>query len=145
MYMTCFIFSCDICGVARAGVPFSNVVSWRKPDERRRLSKAAAQKHAKSLLRVDKDSRKIGKYAAMERTLFARFRARRDRGRKTSGRWVSHTARAILGELDRAAAAKFQGGRSWQQRWRRRFGIGIRRKTNCKSKSWEDSKPVLQR
>lgn len=134
----------DLCDV-HAGVPVSNVVIWRKPEERRRLSKASAQKHAQNLLRIDKASRKKGKYASMERTLFARFRARRDRGRKTSGRWVTHTARKILRDTDPEAAAKFKGAASWQQRWRRRFNIAIRRKTNCKNKAWEDSKPKLQR
>ena len=81
----------------------------------------------------------------MERTLFVRFKARRDRGRKTSGRWVSHTAKAILRELDPVALLSFKAGTAWQQRWRRRFNIAPRRKTNCKSKSWEETKPILCR
>ena len=106
------------------GVPWTTVVPWRKPAETRRLRKAAGQAHAGTLLRVDNESRKKGKYDAMEKELFALFKARRARGRKASARWLTHTARHLLKKNE------FKGGRSWRQRFRSRFNISVRKKTN---------------
>ena len=75
------------------GVPFGNLCRWRKPVERRKLAVAVAQTHASTLLRIDKDSRRVGKYAEMEKELFKRFKARRARARKASPRWLTHMAR----------------------------------------------------
>jgi len=75
------------------GVAWGNLSRWSKPEERRRLAVAAAQVHACTLLRIDKDSRRVGKYAEMERQLFERFKARRARARKASPRWLTHMAR----------------------------------------------------
>ena len=73
------------------GTPFGNLSRWR--NDRRALAVAAAQEHASTLLRIDRTSRKVGKYAAMERQLFDRFKARRARARKASPRWLTHMAR----------------------------------------------------
>jgi hypothetical protein len=127
------------------GVPFSNTSKWRKPDEHRRILRAASKAHASSLLRIDTVSRKKGKYDAMERELHALFKRRRARGRKASARWLSHTAKHLLKQSDPAAAVNFQAGDSWRRRFRARFNISIRRKTNCKNTTWEETKPVLQR
>ena len=75
------------------GIPFTNLNRWSQPEERRRLAVATAQAHAGTLLRIDKESRKKGKYATMEQQLFDRFKARRARGRKASPRWLTHMAR----------------------------------------------------
>ena len=75
------------------GVAWGNLSRWSKPAERRRLAIAAAQVHAGTLLRIDKTSRRVGKYAKMERQLFERFKARRARARKASPRWLTHMAR----------------------------------------------------
>ena len=127
------------------GVAFTNVVKWHKPEEHHRLLKAAARKHASSLLRIDKESRKKGKYAAMERDLFVLFKRRRARNRKSSGRWLTHMARHLLRQSNPTAALTFKGGKTWRKRYRARFGISVRKKTNCKNTTWEETKPVLQR
>ena len=75
------------------GIPFGNLHRWSQPEDRRRLAVAAAQAHAGTLLRIDKESRKKGKYATMEKELFDRFKARRARARKASPRWLTHMAR----------------------------------------------------
>ena len=127
------------------GVAFSNTSKWRKPEEHRRQLKAAAREHAGSLLRVDRTSRKQGKYVAMEKELFSIFKSRRARGRKASARWLTHTARHLLLQQDPVAAAGFKGGNSWRRRFRARWGISIRKKTNVKNTTWEETKPILQR
>ena len=127
------------------GAPFGNLTRWRKPAERRRLAKAAGQEHAATLLRIDRESRKKGKYASMEKKLFASFKARRARGRKVSARWLTHMARNLLKAENEAAAAHFKGGPMWRRRFRLRWKISIRKKTNCKNQTWEETKPVLQR
>jgi hypothetical protein len=127
------------------GVAFTNVVKWRKPEEHRRLLKAAARAHAGSLLRIDQKSRKQGKYASMEKELFGVFKARRARSRKASARWLTHTARHLLRQSNAEAAAGFKGGKSWRRRFRNRWGLSIRKKTNGKNTTWEETKPVLQR
>ena len=127
------------------GIPFCNVVKWRKPEEHRRQLRAAARAHASTLLRINKESRKKGKYAAMEKELFGLFKARRARGRKVSARWLSHTARHLLRQSNPQAAASFKAGKNWRQRFRSRWGISIRKKTNGKNTTWEETKPVLQR
>ena len=128
------------------GMPFSNLIRWMKPEERRTVAKALAKNHAGTLLRAgDAESRRTGKYAAMERTLFASFKAKRARGRLVSGRWLTHMARNILKIQDPDAAPHFKGSEHWRRRFRKRWNISIRKKTNCKNQSWEETKPVLQR
>ena len=87
------------------GVAFSNTSKWRRPDEHRRILRAAAKLHAGSLLRIDAESRKKGRWAAMETSVFAKFRARRARGRKSSGRWptAQGASVAICTQLARVA------------------------------------------
>ena len=41
-------------------------------------------------------------------------------------------------------AAGFKGSKSWLQRFKRRFGIVTRKKTNVKNTTWEETEPVLQ-
>ena len=128
------------------GIPWGNINRWRAPESRRQIAKGLAKKHAGKLLRAgDKDSRRKGKYAAMEQTLFASFKAKRARGRMVSGRWLTHMARNILRMQDQEAAQHFKGSENWRRRFRKRWNIAIRKKTNCKNQSWEETKPVLQR
>jgi hypothetical protein len=70
------------------GVSFTTAVKWLKPHARREIKKAAAQDHAKRLLRIDTKSRRNGKYVPMEKELFRLFRLRRARARKTSSKCV---------------------------------------------------------
>ena len=44
-----------------------------------------------------------------------------------------------------AIADKFKGSFRWRARYAKRFNLTIRRKTNCKNTSWEETKPVLIR
>ena len=71
------------------GAPFSTAVKWLKPQVRREISRAAAQDGAKKLLRIDKNSRKVGKYVPMEKELFRLFRLRRSKARKTSTKYAA--------------------------------------------------------
>ena len=129
------------------GIAFSNVVKLvaEACGAHRRQLRAAARAHASTLLRIDKESRKKGKYAAMEKELFGLFKARRARGRKVSARWLTHAARHLLRQSNPQAAASFKAGKDWRQRFRSRWGISIRKKTNGKNTTWEETKPVLQR
>ena len=70
------------------GVSFTTAVKWLKPHARREIRKAAAQDHAKRLLRIDTKSMRNGKYVPMEKELFRLFRLRRARARKTSSKCV---------------------------------------------------------
>ena len=54
-------------------------------------------------------------------------------------------ARNILRMQDQEAAQHFKGSENWRRRFRKRWNIAIRKKTNCKNQSWEETKPVLQR
>jgi hypothetical protein len=126
------------------GCPYKTAHKWRAPRVRRQIAVGAAQDHAKSLLRFDKTSRKTGKYAPMETRLFSLFRERRARARKTSSRWLVHTARHIMRTEFTDEAAKFKGSTGWLQRFKRRKGIVTRKKTNVKNTTWEETEPVLQ-
>ena len=127
------------------GADYSTVSKWCRPDDRRTIQKGAAQAHASGLMRIDKHSRKTGQHQAMERALDARFKARRKRGCRVSARWLTHTARHIMTEMYPAdVAARFKGGRTWRLRWRSRFGKSIRKKSNVKNTTWEDTEPILQ-
>ena len=109
------------------------------------ISNAAGKEYRKSLLSIDKKSRKVGKYADMETELFRRFKAQRAKARKVSPRWLSAMAGMIMKELYSTEVANaFKGGRSWRSFFAKRFKITIRRKTNCKDTTWELTKPVLQ-
>jgi hypothetical protein len=128
------------------GTPYSTVkVGWDPPEARAKISAAAGKEHAGTLLRIDTNSRKVGKFAAMEAELFARFKARRARGRKVSGRWLTAMGRQLMLALDPDRAASFKGGKSWRRRFALRFKIGLRRKTNAKNKTWADTEPILIR
>ena len=125
------------------------VAMWCKPDTRRGIEKAASQAHASSLLRIDKEPRKRGRYEAMENELFILFTARRKRGCRVSPRWLTCTARILMLAMAPAMhtateVAEFKGGRSWRARFCQRKGMTTRRKTNCKNTNFEDTKPVLQ-
>ena len=58
------------------------------------ISKVAGKDYRKSLLSIDKKSRKVGKYTDMETELFRRFKAQRAKARKVSPRWLSAPWRA---------------------------------------------------
>ena len=120
-------------------VPYVTVYKWTSQGEREKILRAAGQKYASTLLRIDATSRKVGGYGAMEKELYQQFKARRARGRKVSARWLSATARNLCG------VPNFRAGKSWRWRFSRRFNVGVRRKTNVKNKTWADSEPVLLR
>ena len=128
------------------GCPYTTVrVGWDPPKARAKISAAAGKEHAGTLLRIDTKSRKVGKFAAMETELFARFKARRARGRKVSGRWLTAMGRQLMLALHPDQATSFKGGKSWRRRFALRFKIGLRRKTNAKNKTWADTEPILLR
>ena len=128
------------------GTPYTTVrADWSHPEQRAKIYAAAGREHAASLLRIDTTTRKKGKYEAMERELFARFKARRARGRKVSARWLTAMGRQLMQALHPAEAASFKGGKSWRRRFALRFKIGLRRKTNVKNKTWAETEPVLLR
>ena len=127
------------------GTPYTTAFKWREPTVRKKIEIAAGKAHAKTLLRIDKNSRRVGKYAAMEAELYSRFKARRAKKRKTSARWLTAMARHLLKDMDPDAAKSFKGGESWRRRYRRRHNLVVRRKTNIKNQTWEETKPVLQR
>ena len=132
--------------VRAKGTPYTTAFKWAKPLERARLSTAASKEHRQSLLRVDKvpNSRRKGKYPDMEKEVYARFKAKRARGRKVSARWVSSTARQVMKELH--PEVRFAATASWRRRWSRRYKINpCRRKSNVKNKVFADSEPVLLR
>ena len=89
-------------------------------------------------------SRKKGKHYLMEKELYKLFRERRAHGRKVSARWLSATARSLMTQLHPGAASTFCGSKSWRRRFAQRFRIGVRRKTNVKCSTWEETEPVLQ-
>ena len=125
------------------GCSFKNTARWRL-HERDTIRRAAAQEHTKQLLCIDKDSRKKGRFVGMEKILFGLFRARRARGRKTSSKWLVHTARFVMRTEFAEDAPRFAGGRGWLQRFKKRWSICTRKKTNCKNTTWAETKPVLQ-
>ena len=82
----------------------------------------------------------------MEKELYQKFKERRARGRKVSGRWLSAMARRLLSMSSPAeTVASFSGGKTWRRRFCRRYNIGLRRKTNAKNKTWAETEPVLLR
>ena len=127
------------------GMRFFNVGKWAKPAIRRGIQRAAGQEHAASLMRIDKESRRKGKFVGMEKRLFAKFKERRRRGRKCSPKWFPHTARHIMRTEYPEHAAGFKGSRGWMRRFFKRFGIVRRKRTNNKNTTWAEAKPKLQR
>jgi hypothetical protein len=106
---------------------------------RAKIAKAAAGEHANSLLAIVKTSRKTGKYGRMEKELVEELRARRRRGRKCS-------ARVLMKRLYPDNPENlFKGGKDWRARFLARFNFTIRRKTNRKNVTWEETRPILQR
>ena len=132
------------------GAPYTTVTGnsgWATPEERARITRACGKEYAQSLLRIDKEpgARKKGLYPDMEKTLHEKFKARRARGRKVSGRWLSAMARQIMRVLHPDKACEYKCSYSWLRRFCKRFKISMRRKTNGKNKTWADTEPVLLR
>ena len=126
--------------------PYSTVKAhWASPADRANISRGAGKEYAASLLRIDKASgiRRQGKYAEMEKLLYQKFKERRARGRKVSGRWLTAMGRQLVRVTD--PRSEFKGGKTWRRRFCLRFKIRMRRKTNAKNKTWADSEPVLLR
>ena len=123
------------------GVKWSMAYSWNRRD----IERAASQAHASSLLRIDKESRRKGTYAPMEKRLFTLFKQRRARARKCSPKWFVHTARYIMRNEFPAEASAFRGSRGWMRRFFQRFSLCRRKKTNVKNTTWEQTRPVLER
>jgi hypothetical protein len=127
------------------GVRYNLASKWAKPQARRDIRWGASQQHAAALMRIDKTSRKTGKYAPMEKILYTRFTARRARARKCSPKWFVHTAKHIMRSDFPDDAAAFRGSRSWLRRFFSRKRLVRRKKTNNKNTTWEETKPALQR
>jgi hypothetical protein len=127
------------------GTPYSTAVKWLRPAERRKIYQASAQAYAGRLLRIDKNSRRKGRYSLMEKDLYGRLSDRRKRARKVSARWIVHTARHLMRVHHPDKAEGFKAGPGWLRRFAKRWRLCRRKKTNCKNTTWEDTKPVLQR
>jgi hypothetical protein len=127
------------------GAPYTTVLKWADPVERRRIAVEAASDHSKSLLRIDNKSRHVGKYAEMEKQLKIKIKERRVKGRKVSPIWVTAMAKQLMRQLHPDKEASFKAGQSWRKRFLKRAHLARRKKTNCKNKSWEDAEPVLLR
>lgn len=125
------------------GTPYTTALKWSKPAERARISTAAGEERASTLLRIDKSPRKKGSYGPMEKVVFDRLKERRANGRKVSPRWLSATARLVMKEM--YPDENFKGGRDWRRRFARRFKIAVRCKTNVKNKTWSATEEVLLR
>ena len=95
-------------------------------------------------MRIDKNSRKTGKYAEMEKLLFTKFKERRARARKTSTKWLVHTAKHFMRIDFPDLALDFKGSQGWVQRFKRRWSIVTRKKTNVKNTTWDETEPKLQ-
>jgi len=132
---------------AQTGIPTGTLKGWDWVRDRVTIRRAAGQARAKKLLRIDTVDRRQGKYAVQERRLNAQLHERRNRGRRCSPRWLTHTMRVLVREAfpqDDAAQA-FLAGARWRRRFLARFRLTTRRKTNQKNISWEEVKPVLIR
>ena len=102
--------------------------------------------YASTLLRIDKKSRRLGKFVAMETKLHSMLKERRKRGRRCSPRWLSHTARSLMSHdfVAMTGSTAFRAGPRWRRRFLSRFHLTTRRKTNRKNTTWEEAKPLLQ-
>ena len=78
----------------------------------------------------------------MEKELLTKFKERRARGRKVSGRWLTAMGRQLIKVTNPDKAAAFKGGKSWRLRFCKRHNISVRRKTNAKNKTWAATEPV---
>ena len=132
------------------GAPYTTVTGKQglaTPEERARITAACGKEWAQSLLRIDKTpgARKKGTYVDMEQKLYDKFKARRARGRKVSGRWITAMGRQLMRVLHPDKADGYKCGYSFRRRWCMRFQISMRRKTNAKNKTWAETEPVLLR
>jgi hypothetical protein len=127
------------------GCPYTTCKGWSAPKERARISAAAGKEHAATLLRIDKKSRQVGRFAEAENALVVAFKARRARGRKVSARWLTAMMRQLVRIHHPEHADSFKGGPMWRRRLASRFKLSVRRKTNAKNKTWADTEPILLR
>jgi hypothetical protein len=84
-----------------------------------------------------------GRYPQQEKMLFDDITARRKKGRKVSGWWISRRMRQLVGETASNSTIKF--GNNWLYRFVRRWGLSWRKTTKRKQQVVESRLARIQR
>jgi hypothetical protein len=125
----------------------STLIDWLKkknqirndalnPDRRIRYGKLSSSALARY---------KIGKFPNEENLLFEKICMRREDGRKVSSRWCKTQMKKLLREKKPNEFEKFKASNNWIYRFKRRFQLSLRSRTNMKSKSTEQRLPEIRK
>lgn len=81
------------------------------------------------------------RFPAAEKELQSRFKDRRLRGCRVTGRWLVSTMLQLVKEM--YPGSKFVASAGWLHRCSHRLGIGSRTKSNCKGIAAQDRLPAV--
>ncbi len=130
-----FVRECRLLVAESHGVNRSQIDTWMRSKES--IVKAAQARRTKNQVKIQ--DKRVGRFHKAELKTFAEFSDMRKEGRRVGPHWIKacmrrHVAREYADTPLAKAADTFGAKRGWLLRWCKRFGVGLRRKTNVKRK-----------
>ena len=84
------------------------------------------------------------KYIAQEMKLNVAFKLRRSKGQKINGLWLKLKFKQILSKDKPQGWDQFKCSNGWLSRWKRKYNIVLRKRSNKKRKKLQEREPLLQ-
>ena len=137
------------------GVSKSLVIKWNKERDRlqeqlvlnkyrKNTGPTTAARRRRRI--TDNRSKHMEKYPRASKLLVSEFKLRRAAGSKVSKLWIKKTMKAKIEMCyGKEAAERFKGSHNWFQRFKKRHGIVLRRRTNKKKDSADDGRSTIQK
>ena len=127
------------------GLTLGSTTRWMR--NREKINKMAQDEHTKHLFNGSDVASKRARtpYILAHQRLYKLFKARRAAGRVVSRRWLRFKLRDSVRICYPEKAATFKGGYSTLQRWRKKYKVVPRRRTNKKRKKLAERIPRWQR
>ncbi|XP_028404065.1 tigger transposable element-derived protein 2-like [Dendronephthya gigantea] len=137
------------------GVSKSLVIKWNKEKDRlqeqlvlnkyrKNTGPTTAARRRRRI--TDNRSKHMEKYPRASKLLVSEFKLRRAAGSKVSKLWIKKTMKAKIEMCyGKEAAERFKGSHNWFQRFKKRHGIVLRRRTNKKKDSADDGRSTIQK
>ena len=137
------------------GVSKSLVVKWNKNrskikaefEHTKRKENSGSVREAKQRRKVIGDkAKKSEEYPIPSARLVVDFKLRRAKGCTVSKLWLKKKMKFFIEECyGKEEACKFKGSQNWFQRFKKRHGISLRRRTNKKNQAADDGRETIQK
>ena len=125
------------------GVHQTTIARWWKQKQKIHQLASLSVRARLDLMRRRRTSCRRKWKDADDRT-YKQFLERQRKGLRASPRWISSVRRKLHKKIY-GIETRYNAGKSWRQKWRKRYKVSIRRKTNGKQKSKENRFPIWRR